>query len=99
MSKSVLSLNTPVHPVVKKLLCLNDPFILISHNIYFIGFKVIGFCFGAIFLGSVLLNLHYLGNIAGAGEKELAHPATVRKGKLVVMIFFAVRGIVKPTLV
>ena len=37
----------------------------------FVGMKIIGFCFCAMFLGSVLLNVHYLRNMSGA--KNVGH--------------------------
>ena len=51
-----------------------------------LGLKVTGFFFCAIFLGSILLNVHYLSSISGYGEKELAHPDTVSKGKLIKIV-------------
>ena len=37
----------------------------------FVGMKILGFCFCAMFLGSVLLNVYYLRNMSGA--KNVGH--------------------------
>ena len=44
-----------------------------------------------IFLGSVLLNVHYLRN--SGGEKESSHTAIIRKGKYKRFIAVTVSGI------
>ena len=39
---------------------------------YFLGMKVVGFCFCVIFLGSILLNVYYLRNMIESRESGVA---------------------------
>ena len=61
-------------------ICLNHG--LVHYPILFliVGLKVIGFCLGVIFLGSALLNVHYIRSIPDSYEK---HDSVInRKGRI-----------------
>ena len=52
----------------------------IQYKPLFLGVKVIGFCFCVIFLGSVLLNVHYLRSMSDSRGKD-HHSAGIKRGK------------------